>query len=403
MKITSVDVFELKAMPTGAPIVMRVNTDEGISGFGEVGLAYGKSHHAGVGIARDFGQLLVGRDPMKIEEIWENIFRTTFWGMGGGTVISAGMSAVDIALWDIKGKALGKPVYELLGGKTNEKLRAYASQLQFDWDSEHRNLSKPEEYAIATEKALAEGYTAIKVDPVAMTDNYTWARDCDVSEWRMRGVLPTHILDLTYDRVKAMREVGGKEMDIIVELHSYTDTNTAIQIGQRLEELDIYYMEEPVHPLNVESFVEIRKKVNIPLASGERIYTRWGFRPFLEKRALQVLQPDICLVGGISECKKICDMGNIYDASVQIHVCGGPISTAASLHVEAVIPNFIIHEMHEGGMKEDMRATCKYDYIPKNGFFEIPDLPGIGQELSEQAMAEATVYTIDKPRTLGMV
>ena len=119
------------------------------------------------------------------------------------------------------------------------------------------------------------------------------------------GFCQPHILDLTYDRVKAMREVGGKEMDIIVELHSYTDTNTAIQLGQRLEELDIYYMEEPVHPLNVESFVEIRKKVNIPLASGERIYTRWGFRPFLEKRALQVLQPDICLVGGISECKKI--------------------------------------------------------------------------------------------------
>ena len=137
MKITSVDVFEIKPMNTGAPVVMRVNTDAGISGFGEVGLAYGKAHNAAVGIARDFGQLLVGRDPMKIEEIWENIFRTTFWGMGGGTVINAGMSAVDIALWDIKGKALGKPIYELLGGKTYERVRAYASQLQFDWGDEH--------------------------------------------------------------------------------------------------------------------------------------------------------------------------------------------------------------------------------------------------------------------------
>lgn len=403
MKVTSVDVFEIKPMSTGAPIVMRVNTDEGISGFGEVGLAYGKAHNAGVGIARDFAQLLVGRDPMKIEEIWENIFRTTFWGMGGGTVISAGMSAVDIALWDIKGKALGKPVYELLGGKTNEKLRAYASQLQFDWGDAHRNLAKPDEYARATEKAMAEGYTAIKVDPVAMTDDYRWARDIAVSEWRMRGVLPAHILDLTYERVKAMRKVGGNNLDIIVELHSYPDTNTAIQIGQRLEELNIYYMEEPVHPLNVESFVEIRKKVNMPLASGERIYTRWGYRPFLEKRALQVIQPDICLAGGISETKKICDMANVYDAAVQIHVCGGPISTAAALQLEAVIPNFIIHEMHEGGMKADMRATCKYDYIPDKGQLSVPELPGIGQELSEKAMKEAVVYTIDKPRTLGMV
>lgn len=403
MKITSVDVFEIKPMSTGAPVVMRVNTDAGISGFGEVGLAYGKAHHAAVGIARDFGQLIVGRDPFKIEDIWENIFRTTFWGMGGGTVISAGMSAVDIALWDIKGKALGKPVYELLGGKTNDKIRAYASQLQFDWGDVHRTLSKPDEYARATEKALAEGYTAIKVDPVAATDDYRWARDIPVSDWRMRGVLPTHILELTYERVKAMRKVGGPDLDIIVELHSYPDTNTAIQIGQRLEELNIYYMEEPVHPLNVESFVEIRKKVNIPLASGERIYTRWGYRPFLEKRALQVIQPDMCLAGGISETKKICDMANTYDAAVQIHVCGGPISTAAALQLEAVIPNFIIHEMHEGGMKADMRATCKYDYIPENGFMSVPDLPGIGQELSEQAMAEAKVYTVDQPRTLGMV
>ena len=403
MKITSVDVFEIKPMNTGAPVVMRVNTDAGISGFGEVGLAYGKAHNAAVGIARDFGQLLVGRDPMKIEEIWENIFRTTFWGMGGGTVINAGMSAVDIALWDIKGKALGKPIYELLGGKTNERVRAYASQLQFDWGDEHKNLAKPEEYARATEKALKEGYTAIKVDPLAMTDKYVWARDLPVSEWPMRGVLPVSTLQLCYDRVKAMRDVGGPNMDIILELHAYSDTNTAIQIGQKLEDLNIYYMEEPVHPLNVESFVEIRKKVNIPLAAGERIYTRWGYRPFFEKRALQVIQPDICIAGGITETKKICDMANVYDASVQIHVCGGPISTAAALQLEAVIPNFIIHEMHEGGMKADMRATCKYDYVPKNGYLEVPDLPGIGQELSEQAMREATVYTIDKPRTSGMV
>ena len=136
----------------------------------------------------------------------------------------------------------------------------------------------------------------------------------------MRGVLPTSTLQLTYDRVKAMRDVGGRDLDIILELHAYSDTNTAIQIGQKLEELNIYYMEEAVHPLNVESFVEIRKKVNIPLAGGERIYTRWGYRPYFEKRALQVIQPDICVAGGISETKKICDMANIYDTAVQIHV-----------------------------------------------------------------------------------
>ena len=131
MKITSVDVFECKPNVMGKVICLRINTDEGISGYGEVGLSYGKANAAGIGIAKDYAQLIIGMDPMKIEYIWEHIFRSTFWGMGGGTVINAGISAIDIALWDIKGKALGVPVYELLGGKTNDKIRTYASQLQF--------------------------------------------------------------------------------------------------------------------------------------------------------------------------------------------------------------------------------------------------------------------------------
>jgi L-alanine-DL-glutamate epimerase-like enolase superfamily enzyme len=141
--------------------------------------------------------------------------------------------------------------------------------------------------------------------------------------------------------------------------------------------------------------LEIHQSLNIPIASGERIYTRWGFRDFLEKRAIQVIQPDLCITGGITETKKICDMANIYDASVQLHICGGPIATAASLQVEAVIPNFLIHELHEGALKKDMRDLCTYDYMPVNGYYDVPDLPGIGQELTEKAMAEAiNVYTI---------
>jgi galactonate dehydratase len=139
MKITSVDVMHVPSGNAGSqrgdwsPIIVRVNTDEGISGFGEAGLAYGKGWRAGFGMVQDFAEVIIGEDPMKIEKIWETIFRKTFWGMGGGTVVNAGISAIDIALWDIKGKALGVPVYQLLGGKTNDKLRTYASQLQFNW------------------------------------------------------------------------------------------------------------------------------------------------------------------------------------------------------------------------------------------------------------------------------
>jgi len=395
MKITSVDVIECKPNVMGSVICVRINTDEGISGYGEVGLSYGKAHHAGVGIARDFGQLIIGMDPRNIEAIWEHIFRTTFWGMGGGTVINAGMSAIDTALWDIKGKAANLPVYQLLGGKTNKKIRAYASQIQFDWADEHRFLTKPEQYAEATRKAMAQGYTAVKVDPIGVTMDGVWAREASNPNWKMRGKLSNEMLKIAYERTAAIREAGGEDLDIIIELHSYMDTITAIQLGKVLEPLNIYYYEEPVHPLNVDSMLEIHRNLSIPIATGERIYTRWGFRQFLEKGAVQVIQPDLCLAGGITETKKICDMANIYDGAVQLHICGGPIATAASLHVEAVIPNFLIHEVHEGAIKKEMRELGKYDYMPdENGNYEVPELPGIGQELSEKALAEATIYTI---------
>ena len=125
----------------------------------------------------------------------------------------------------------------------------------------------------------------------------------------------------------------------------------------------------------------VARNVKIPVASGERIYTRWGYRPFFEKQALAVIQPDLGLVGGFTEGKKICDMANVYDVTVQCHAAGGPIATAVALQLEAVIPNFIIHELHAVALQKDVIAMCKYDYVPKDGYFTIPDLPGIGQEL----------------------
>lgn len=403
MKITAVNVFDFRCyeeLVVCAPICIRIDTDAGISGFGEVGLAYGCAHNAGIGMVMDFGELLIGRDPFDIESIYDIIFRQTFWGMGGGTVISAGMSAIDIALWDIKGKAMNQPVWKLLGGKTNRALWTYASQIQFGWGPDHIPLVEPELYADAARTAIADGYSAVKVDPIGVTDTGSWADyvgnwtdDRPTGDWRMRGPLPQKVLDMAVNRIQAIREVD-RNLGIIVELHSYTDSTSAVQLGQALEQFNIMYYEEPVNPLNVESMLEIRKKINIPVASGERIQTRYGYRPFLEKRALQVIQPDVCLCGGITELKKICDMAEIYDAKVQVHVCGGPISTAAAMQVETVIPNFLIHEHHEYALKKTMRDICKYDYQPEKGYFYVPDLPGIGQELTEQAMKDAWVKTI---------
>lgn len=396
MKITSIDVYDFAKClyyEDCAPICIRINTDAGICGFGEVGLAYGNAHYAGVGIIKDFGKLIIGMDPLNSEAIREKLFRTTFWGMGGGTVINAGMSAIDIALWDIKGKYFNVPVYQMLGGKTNVSLRAYASQIQFDWDLEDKNMTSPDEYAQAAKKAMAQGYTAVKVDPVGVGASGNWQRTNQEQDWRLRGQLPNKVLELVRARVKAIRECSDA-LDIIIELHSFTDTSTAIQLANYIEDLNIMYYEEPVHPLNPVSMREIRDKINIPIASGERIYTRLGYRPFFENRSLSVIQPDVCLCGGISETKKICDMADTYDIKVQVHVCGGPISTAAALQVETVIPNFLIHEEHSYAIKQGLRETCVYDYMPENGYLKVPELPGIGQEITPETMEKTFVYTV---------
>ena len=401
MKIVSVDVMQVPSGNAGAsrgdwsPVIVRVNTDEGISGFGEVGLAYGKGWRAGYGMVQDFAEVIIGEDPRNIELIWERIFRTTFWGLGGGTVVNAAISAIDIALWDIKGKSLGVPVWQLLGGKTNDNLRTYASQLQFNWgeNAGKQTLITPEEYAEVTRVAMADGYDCIKVDPVIFSD-----REDGKGPWKITGPLENRVIRTVRDRLAAMREAGGPDLDIILENHGNTDVISAIQIGKAVQDLRIFYYEEPCHPLNSKSMLEIRNNVDIPIAAGERIYTRFGYRPFLEDRSIHVIQPDICLCGGITEAKKICDMAYAYDCAVQIHVCGSPISKAAALQVEAVIPNFLIHEHHQRALNSESRATCLYDYQPVNGRYAVPDLPGIGQELTPETIERCSTVTVTRSK-----
>jgi galactonate dehydratase len=267
--------------------------------------------------------------------------------------------------------------------------------LQFNWG---KNLTKqtliaPEEYAEVTRVAMAEGYDSIKVDPVIFSD-----RPDGKGPWRITGPLEHKVIKTVYDRVAAMREAGGDALDIIVENHANTDSLAAIQLGQALQDLRIFYYEEPCHPLNPESMLEVKKSVKIPIASGERIYTRFGYRPFFENRSLYVIQPDLCLCGGITEAKKICDMGYIYDCTVQIHVCGSPISKAAALQIEATLPNFLIHEHHQRALNPESRATCVHDYQPVNGRYKVPDLPGIGQELTPETIEKCQTVTVTRSK-----
>ena len=341
-------------------------------------------------MVKDLAEIILGMDPTNNEEIWDKMQKKTFWGQGGGTIVSAGMSGIDMALWDIKGKELGVPVYKLLGGKIRNKIRAYASQLQFGWGHgrEKQSLNKPEDYVKVSLQAISEGYDAIKIDPIGFDKNGKWRN------MNLCGVIPMEHIDLAYERLHAVRKAVGNSVDIIVEMHAMTDTTAAIQFGRKIVDLDIMYYEEPTMPLNPEQMKVIADAVPIPLASGERIYTRWGFRPFFENHSLRVIQPDLGTCGGITEGKKICDMAHVYDVTVQPHICGGPIATAVALQLEAVIPNFIIHETHRYSLLEGNIETCKYDYQPKNGYYEVPDRPGIGQELTDNAISISYTETV---------
>ena len=400
MKITSVECY-LAAGGLGGFVTVKVNTDEGISGFGEAGLAYGKCSEAAWGQCQDFAKLVIGMDPFDTEKIWEHLHRHTFWGMGGGVVVTSAMAAIDTACWDIKGKALNLPVYKLIGGKTNKKLRAYASQLQFGWRKiiEKNDaldlLYDPQEYYDVVKDAVREGYDAVKIDPVfAPLDRRPMPEVFATQGNQVRGCYREHDLKRSVERIAAAREAGGDDMDIIVEIHSLLDANTAAILGKALEPYRIMYYEEPTMPCNPGVFNHIKSRCSLPLATGERSYTRWGFRQFFEDRTLDVIQPDLANTGGITETKKICDMAQVYDVGVQIHVCGGPIATAAALQVEAAIPNFVIHEEHNANLLEVFKKAGKYYHHPVDGFYEVPELPGIGQEMSEEAMATAKKVVI---------
>lgn len=383
MKINRIEIFDTHCpkRPVWNPIFVRIHTDEGLSGVGEAGLAYDLGHSAAAHMIKEFAEeMLLGWNPFQTELLFSRMLRESFWGLGGGPVVYSAMSAIDTALWDIKGKSLNKPVYELLGGKVNNKLRTYASQLQFDWDVYTRKtLADPADYAEATKKVVAEGYDSVKVDPMMFDKNGDTVYDCTT-------LFRKDHLDLVRARLQAIRDVLGDNGDIIFECHSLPGVSSALQLGEIAEEYNCLYFEEPVNYLNSKLHRPLKEKLNIPISAGERLYLRHGVRQYLEDQTVDILQPDIGLCGGLTEAKKICDYADMYDVKIQAHVCGGPVATAAALHLETAIPNFIIHEHHTYAIKDFNRELCIQDPQPEKGFFQAPETPGLGIELNDEVM-----------------
>ncbi|HRY26468.1 MAG: mandelate racemase/muconate lactonizing enzyme family protein [Geminicoccaceae bacterium] len=378
MKITKVTIFKTDFGASlnvhQGPITIRIDTDEGIYGAGEVGLAYGDAQAGGIGMVEVLAERhLIGADPLRIEAMWDRLYRKTFWGQGAGPVLFGAISAIDEALWDIKGKALGVPVFELLGGRFRDDIRLYAN----GWNVAMR---APEEYAERVLQIAEEGYSAVKLDPWErnLKGDFEFPPRHIPRDWAMLGVR----------RVEAIRKAVGDDLDICLDIHGNLGTSDAVTYGRLLEASRPFFYEEPVETTNVDSLVKVMENVKIPIAGGERLYTRYQFRPYIERQAIDILQPDINLTGGISETVKIAAMADVYNLHVQPHNCGGPVATAAAVQIAFAIPNFIIMEWfpYWPDGRYDI-VTEAYETKMQRGRLAAPTAPGLGVELNDGYLA----------------
>ncbi|MBV8837902.1 MAG: mandelate racemase/muconate lactonizing enzyme family protein, partial [Alphaproteobacteria bacterium] len=294
MKITTVRIYLVNSGKLHF-VIVELETDAAVTGIGEAGIAYGLGGTAATAMVKDLSErLIVGRDPSRIEELWSEMYDHSFWAKGGGPIVFAAISAIELALWDIKGKALGVPVYELLGGKIHDEVRVYAN----GWYGAART---PAELAKASERPLKDGYDALKCYPLAVPTEHGLRHVT-------RRMVDRDFADLAFAKIKTLREAVGPRVEIMLDLSGGLTTDETIRLCRRFEALDITWIEEPADPFDIGALEKISRAVNIPVALGERLYTRHAFRKVFEPQSVDIVQPDVCNTGGIMEAKKIAAM-----------------------------------------------------------------------------------------------
>jgi galactonate dehydratase len=391
MKIVSADIYDVDLHPWKPPIILRLRTDEGIDGLGEFPLAYGVGRQAAIAMLKEMVERFVlGADPDGIEAIWHRLFRRTFWGQGGGPVVYGGMSVIDEALWDIKGRALDRPVYDLLGGKVHDSLRVYANGwYSGEWAPEGNRVPRSiEDFGEIAAKVVEQGYDALKFNPFFAPPG-EGRRDHErvLEPWRA---------DLAYARVSAVREAVGSDVDIMIECHGWFGPTSAIEMGRRLVDLNPYFYEEPVDAMNAACMKKVADNVPLKIAAGERLYTRYMFREYVEGQIVDILQPDVGLAGGITEMRKIAAYAETYDLHVQPHNCHGPIATAAAAQLDACTTNFIFQEL------VPFRDPIAYEIVHepleprvRDGAMPVPDGPGLGVTLNEELVSRCPTLHLE--------
>jgi galactonate dehydratase len=362
MKIATIEHF----FPLKRTRLVKITTDDGLVGWGETTLE-GKPKSVAAAVD-ELAEYLIGKDPLRIEHHWQHIYRSAFFR--GGAILMTALSGIDQALWDIAGKAYGAPVYKLLGGAARDRVRVYAH-----WGI--RDLTD-------------EGLTAAKerLDWLRRLGGYTAFKSGPPGKWR--GHEPPAVIDRFVRCAYLMREWVGPEVELAFDFHGKMTPALAVEICHELKGMRPMFVEEPVPQENVDALRLVSQAVPFPVATGERFLTRWGFREVLEKGAAAYIQPDVSHCGGITELKKIANMAEVYYVHTMPHCAIGPVALAAALHVDAVVPNFLIQEQIDQSLGGGL---LKADWQVVDGHIALPTAPGLGCEVDEAAAQRQIAYT----------
>lgn len=367
MKISDLKTYIVHCYRTNW-VFVKLQTDDGLHGIGEATLEMKeKAVEAAVSELRRY---LLGKDPREIERHVHHIYRDSYWRIGA--VLMSALSAVEMAMWDLSARDLGVPVYRMLGGKCNDRVKAYAN----GWFA---GETSPEGFARKAREAVQRGFKALKWDPFGQAY-------MDISG---------DALDRALAIIGSVRDAVGNGVDLLIEGHGRFNVPTACTIARELAPFRVSYFEEPVPPDNLDALADVRRKSPVPIAAGERLYHRSQFRELLEKRAADLVQPDVSHAGGLGECKKIAAMAEAWQVPFAPHNPSGPVANAATLQLAACTPNFALLETMATDIPWRKELTTE-NLVFEDGYFLIPDEPGLGLELNEAAF-EAYPY---QPRDL---
>ena len=371
LKITEIRTAEVRVH--GYQVHVRIYTDQGVTGQGEsTDAAQGN-----VPLIRSFGRLLIGQDPLNIEAAFERI-RTAgiFAGAQSGQYVTA-LTGVEIALWDIAGKALGLPVYQLMGGKVRDRVRVYC-------DSGAREMTPGDERSVARMQEIQKmGFTATKID----IDDAADPARFDRVNWTASNGEIDHMLA----KIAFTRDNYPKNIDLAVDMHGRYDATTGKRVAKEVEKFKLLWLEEPVPPENIDAMRDIRASTSTPICCGENVFLRHGFRELLEKRAVDIIMPDLQKCGGLLEGRKIADMAHTYYVPVAPHAVTSPIGMMATAQVCAAIPNFLVQEFHWIDSLPLWKNWVKEGEIIDKGYINLPERPGIGVEMNEEGARKAQV------------